>query len=81
MRAIDFQVESAGRIVAGTDSAAIGSEWIAGGWKERLLAAIRSADTGFLGPLTTPDEPWHYDFRPEAGQGAAGDDFGCRAGA
>jgi len=81
MRAIDFQVESAGRIVAGTDSAAVASEWIAAGWKDRLLAAIRSADAGFQGPLATPDEPWHYDFRPEAGQGDAGDDLGCRLAA
>jgi hypothetical protein len=77
MRAIDFQVESSGRIVAGTDSAAIDSEWIAEGWKNRLLAAIRSADAGFQGPLATPDEPWHYDFRPEAGQDDTGDNLGC----
>lgn len=77
LRAIDFQVESSGRIVAGTDSAAIASEWIAAGWKARLQAAIAAADAGFSGPLATPDEPWHYDFRPEAGQGDAGDELAC----
>jgi hypothetical protein len=78
MRAIDFQVESSGRIVAGTDSAAIASEWIAAGWKARLQAAIVAADVGLHGPLATPDEPWHYDFRPEAGQGDSGHATVCR---
>ena len=78
MRAIDFQVESSGRIVAGTDSAAIASEWIAAGWKARLQAAIVAADVGFHGPLATPDEPWHYDFRPKAGQGDSGHGTVCR---
>ncbi len=77
MRAVDFQVESSGRIVAGTDSAAIASEWIAAGWKARLKAAINSADAGFRGPLATPDEPWHYEFRPEAGQGDAVETLAC----
>jgi hypothetical protein len=78
MRAIDFQVESLGRIVAGTDSAAIASEWVAAGWKERLRAAIVAANVGFHGPLATPDEPWHYDFQPEAGQGGSGHGTVCR---
>lgn len=80
MRAIDFQVESSGRIVAGTESAAIATEWIAAGWKARLQAAIVAANVGFHGPLATPDEPWHYDFdfRPEAGQGDSGHGTFCR---
>ena len=77
MRAIDFQVESSGRIVAGTDSASIASEWIAAGWKARLQAAIDSAHAGFHGPLSAPDEPWHYEFRPEAGQGDAAHGSAC----
>ena len=78
MRAVDFQVESSRRIVAGTDSTAIASEWIAAGWKARLQAAIVAADVGFHGPLAMPDEPWHYDFRPEAGQGDSGHGTVCR---
>jgi hypothetical protein len=71
MQAVDFQVESSGRIVAGTESAAIGPDWIAAGWKARLQAAIAAANAGFHGPLEMPDEPWHYVFRAEAGQGDA----------
>lgn len=77
MRAIDFQVESSGRIVAGTDSASIAADWITAGWKARLRAAISAADAGFQGPLASPDEPWHYEFRPEAGQGDPGHDSAC----
>lgn len=77
MRAVDFQVESAGRIAAGTDSAAIPSEWIEAGWKARLQAAVAAADAGFHGPLAAPDEPWHYDFRPPAGQGDANHGNAC----
>ena len=77
MRAIDFQVESSGRIVAGTDSASIAADWIAAGWKARIQAAITAADAGFQGPLAAPDEPWHYEFRPEAGQEDAGHASAC----
>lgn len=77
MRAIDFQVESSGRIVAGTDSASIAADWIEAGWKARLQAAISAADAGFHGPLAAPDEPWHYEFRPGAGQEDAGHAFAC----
>lgn len=73
MRAVDFQVTADGAIVAGTDSASIRAAWIASGWKERLRAAVAAADAGFHGPLAVPDEPWHYEFRPEARHG--GDDF------
>lgn len=77
MRAIDFQVESAGRIVAGTESEAIASEWIAAGWKKRLQDAVAAANAGFRGPLAVPDEPWHYDLRTDPGQGEAGDGIAC----
>jgi hypothetical protein len=77
MRAIDFQVESSGRIVAGTENASIAADWIAAGWKARLQAAIAAANAGFQGPLAAPDEPWHYEFRPEAGQEDAGHASAC----
>lgn len=67
LRAVDFQVESAGRIVAGTDTASIATEWIADGWKAHLRAAVAAADAGFEGPLANPDEPWHYEFRQGPG--------------
>lgn len=81
LQAIDFQVETAGRIVAGTDTASIAREWIADGWKARLHAAVESADAGFEGPLASPNEPWHYEFRPTAAQSQllAGVDAACRA--
>jgi len=77
MRAIDFQVELSGRIVAGTEKASIAAVWLAAGWKARLQAAILAADAGFQGPLAVPDEPWHYEFRPEAGQEDAGHASTC----
>jgi hypothetical protein len=77
MRAIDFQVESSGRIVAGTDSASIAADWIAAGWKARLQAATSATGAVFQGPLAAPDEPWHYEFRPEAGQDDAGHASAC----
>ena len=79
LRAVDFQVESAGRIVAGTETASIASEWIAGGWKARLREAITEAGVGFEGPLASPDEPWHYEFRPQPVQARQADGAGCDA--
>ncbi len=57
MRAIDFQVESAGRIVAGTESEAIAPEWIVAGWKARLQDAIADSNAGFRGPLASLTSP------------------------
>ena len=68
LRAVDFQVESSGRIVAGTDTESIATEWIGGRWKERLRESVAAADAGFEGPLASPDEPWHYEFRPQPGR-------------
>ena len=79
LRAVDFQVESAGRIVAGTETASIAAQWIAEGWKERLRAAVALADAGFEGPLASPDEPWHYEFRPQPGREGAPVAPGCDA--
>jgi len=70
MRAVDFQVQSQGRIVAGTESASIGAVWISQGWKDRLQAAVASSGAAFRGPLTIPDEPWHYEYRPASGRAA-----------
>ena len=79
LRAVDFQVESAGRIVAGTETASIATEWIADGWKERLREAVAAADAGFEGPLASPDEPWHYVFRQQPVREGTASPAGCDA--
>lgn len=63
-RAIDFQVQQGARLVAGTSTAAIEAEWVAAGWAEKLQAAIAAASSKFHGPLASPNEPWHYEYRP-----------------
>ncbi len=66
--AIDFQVQSAGRVVAGPSAESIASAWDAPGWSAKLQAAVAAADVGFTGPLRDPYEPWHFDFEPAAGE-------------
>lgn len=80
MQAVDFHVERDGRSVAAPDAASVATVWRAGGWDARLRAAIDAADAGFVGPLRSPDEPWHYDWtdtvRSAASASPATD--GCR---
>jgi len=66
MRAVDFQVHQGDRIVAGTTTATIATEWDAAGWSEKLDSAVRAASRRFVGPLASPHEPWHYTYSPEA---------------
>lgn len=61
-RAIDFQVMQNGRIIAPTEVAKVHSVWEAQGWARRLPAAVRG--TRFVGPLQSPNEPWHYEYAP-----------------
>lgn len=63
-RAIDFQVQQGSRLVAGTSTGAIQAEWIDAGWGQKLQAAVAAASTKFHGPLASPNEPWHYEYRP-----------------
>nr|WP_298897877.1 hypothetical protein [uncultured Altererythrobacter sp.] len=63
-KAIDFQVVQADRVVAGASIKQIQPIWIAEGWAERLAESIKAAGPSFIGPLKSPNEPWHYDFRP-----------------
>ena len=63
-RAYDFQVYAGDRLVAGTDSSRIALDWRQGGWATRLADAVRAASPSFQGPLTAPDEPWHYAYVP-----------------
>jgi len=66
MRAIDFQVHQAGRVVAGPSSATIATDWTAAGWAAKLDAAVRAASDRFVGPQASPPAPWHYTYLPEA---------------
>jgi hypothetical protein len=66
--AIDFQVQSAGRVVAGPSADSIASAWDEAGWSARLQAAVAAAEAGFDGPLRDPYEPWHFDYEPRAGE-------------
>ncbi|MEO8306532.1 MAG: hypothetical protein ABI616_00655 [Pseudomonadota bacterium] len=63
MNAVDFQVQRGRRIIAGPDSTMVETMWIAGGWRDRLHAAV-VASSHFTGPLANPAEPWHYDYQP-----------------
>ncbi|HET9449064.1 MAG TPA: hypothetical protein VFO35_22525 [Steroidobacteraceae bacterium] len=59
-RAIDFQITQNGRIIAPTEVAKVRSVWEAQGWAGKLAAALRG--TRFVGPLKSPNEPWHYEY-------------------
>ena len=59
-RAIDFQIMRNGRIIAPTEVAKARSVWEKQGWARRLAAVMR--DTRFVGPLQSPNEPWHYEY-------------------
>lgn len=62
MRAIDFQIEKDGTLVAPAETAKVDSVWRAQGWSEKLNASIVQAGPAFQGPLLSPDEPWHYTY-------------------
>lgn len=64
--AIDFQVMKNGQIYAGANSKQVESVWRAEGWDQKLKASMAAAGPSFSGPLTNPDEPWHYDYTPPA---------------
>jgi hypothetical protein len=63
-RAIDFQITQNGRIIAPTEVAKVRSVWERQGWAGKLAAAIR--DSRFVGPLQSPNEPWHYEYASSA---------------
>ena len=60
-RAFDFQVMRGSQLIAGPSSP---SAWDAAGWTAKLQEAVGRASTKFKGPLASPREPWHYDYRP-----------------
>ena len=38
--------------------------WRAEGWDQKLKASMEAVGPSFSGPLTNPDEPWHYEYVP-----------------
>lgn len=64
-RAIDFQIVQNERIIAPTEVAKLRSVWERQGWAGKLATVMRG--TRFVGPLQSPNEPWHYEYAPRAG--------------
>lgn len=64
MHAIDFQIAKAGVLIAPADSSKVDSVWRSMGWDLKLKASINAVGVAFAGPLTSPDEPWHYRYTP-----------------
>jgi hypothetical protein len=60
-RAFDFQVMRGSQLIAGPSSP---GAWDKEGWTEKVRDAVARASTKFSGPLASPREPWHYDYRP-----------------
>jgi hypothetical protein len=61
LRAIDFAVYKDGRIVAPTTLTVVDAVWRRDGWSAKLKQA--TLGTRFVGPLESPNEPWHYEYR------------------
>ncbi len=63
--AIDFQISREdGTLHARADSDRIETVWRAEGWDAALAGSVAAAGPSFTGPLTNPNEPWHYDYEP-----------------
>jgi hypothetical protein len=58
LRAVDFVVMRAGKLVADTQTAQIPTVWKHDGWEKKLISA--AAGTKLVGPLPFPYEPWHW---------------------
>jgi hypothetical protein len=61
-RAFDFQVVRGSQLIAGTSAS--DEAWDKAGWTQKLQEAVGRASAKFTGPLASPREPWHYDYRP-----------------
>jgi hypothetical protein len=65
-KAFDFVVhDGAGKVIVGTNSSQK-HKWREERWSEQLKSAITGAKARFSGPLTSPDEPWHFIYTPAA---------------
>lgn len=67
--AIDFQVMKDGQIIAAADTRQVETVWRKDGWEEKLKQSMDAAGPSFDGPLTSPDEPWHYHYQPAPEKG------------
>lgn len=64
-RAYDFQVLGpGGALVAGTDSRRIAADWTAAGWAGKVAVAVKEGSPRLVGPLASPNEPWHFTYTP-----------------
>jgi hypothetical protein len=61
-RAFDFQVMRGPQLIAGPSG--VEGAWDKAGWTLKLQEAVVRASTKFTGPLASPREPWHYDYKP-----------------
>jgi hypothetical protein len=61
-RAIDFQITKDGQIIAPTEIAQVRAVWERQSWARKLATAVQG--TKFVGPLRSPNEPWHYEYVP-----------------
>nr|AQQ74408.1 hypothetical protein [uncultured bacterium] len=68
LRAIDFQVVRGEQVIAGTSIASVRRAWDQPGWRDRLQRAVQSVGAQFVGPLRSPNEPWHYTYMPSVQQ-------------
>jgi hypothetical protein len=64
LRAVDFQVMKGSQIVAGTSISLVARDWVKKGWADRLRRVVSSMGGDFIGPLQSPNEPWHYLYEP-----------------
>jgi hypothetical protein len=64
LRAFDFVIMKGQSVVAGIEAESASQIWDAAGWTRRLRDAIAGTTDSFHGPLSTPYEPWHYEYIP-----------------
>lgn len=70
-KALDFQVRAGDKLIAGPDTATVARVWEGQGWASKLAVAIHAGSKRFKGPLTTPNEPWHFEYTSESSDTAA----------
>ena len=73
MHAIDFQILENGVLIAPADREKVDTVWRQQSWETKLKASIVAVGAAFVGPLVSPDEPWHYTYRPGQGEPAFGE--------
>jgi hypothetical protein len=64
LRAFDFKILKGRKLVASTSTRTIPEQWDEPGWTQKLKEAAAATTSKFIGPLTEPYEPWHYEYVP-----------------